>query len=427
MKRNIIFIFYIAIAIILSACSTQVDRTTIEDVNTSSANGESMTSAENTSESTTVLTTEETTEVVTEPSIYDLEFSPKSYQVEKVYSNYTFYLPLYTTYFEDVIFVVQKGGKILWFKSDESMASPEIFIDLGQIISTNANEKGLLGFALDPNFVENGYFYVNYTDRTGTIISRFSTLNEDRFVGDLTSELILLTYQQPYSNHNGGHLAFGPDGYLYIASGDGGSSGDPNNNAQNLNSLLGKILRIDVNQINEATYDIPADNPFINNDNAKAEIYAYGLRNPWRFSFDALRNLLIAADVGQDAYEEIDLIQSGGNYGWHYYEGTHNYKKTALSIDTFISPIWEYAHPNGESITGGFTYTGTFTPSLYGLYIYGDFISGKVWGLWINEDQTVSNYELVDTQLKIASFGLEPGDELLIIDYQGGLYRLVEN
>lgn len=427
MKRNIIFIFYIAIAIILSACSTQVDRTTIEDVNTSSANGESMTSAENTSESTTVLTTEETTEVVTEPSIYDLEFSPKSYQVEKVYSNYTFNLPLYTTYFEDVIFVVQKGGKILWFKSDESMASPEIFIDLGQIISTNANEKGLLGFALDPNFVENGYFYVNYTDRTGTIISRFSTLNEDRFVGDLTSELILLTYQQPYSNHNGGHLAFGPDGYLYIASGDGGSSGDPNNNAQNLNSLLGKILRIDVNQINEATYDIPADNPFINNDNAKAEIYAYGLRNPWRFSFDALRNLLIAADVGQDVYEEIDLIQSGGNYGWHYYEGTHNYKKTALSIDTFISPIWEYAHPNGESITGGFTYTGTFTPSLYGLYIYGDFISGKVWGLWINEDQTVSNYELVDTQLKIASFGLEPGDELLIIDYRGGLYRLIEN
>ena len=426
MKRNIIFIFYIAIAIILSACSTQVDRTTIEDVNTSSANGESMTSAENTSESTTVLTTEETTEVVTEPSIYDLEFSPKSYQVEKVYSNYTFNLPLYTTYFEDVIFVVQKGGKILWFKSDESMASPEIFIDLGQIISTNANEKGLLGFALDPNFVENGYFYVNYTDRTGTIISRFSTLNEDRFVGDLTSELILLTYQQPYSNHNGGHLAFGPDGYLYIASGDGGSSGDPNNNAQNLNSLLGKILRIDVNQINEATYDIPADNPFINNDNAKAEIYAYGLRNPWRFSFDALRNLLIAADVGQDVYEEIDLIQSGGNYGWHYYEGTHNYKKTALSIDTFISPIWEYAHPNGESITGGFTYTGTFTPSLYGLYIYGDFISGKVWGLWINEDHTVSNYELVDTQLKIASFGLAPDNELLIIDYQGGLYRLIE-
>lgn len=426
MKRNLILIFYIAIAIILSACSTQVDRTTTEDVNTPSANGESMTSAEITSESTTVLTTEETTEVVIEPSIYDLEFSPKSYQVEKVYSNYTFNLPLYTTYFEDVIFVVQKGGKILWFKSDESMASPEIFIDLGQIISTNANEKGLLGFVLDPNFVENGYFYVNYTDRTGTIISRFSTLNEDRFVGDLTSELILLTYQQPYSNHNGGHLAFGPDGYLYIASGDGGSSGDPNNNAQNLNSLLGKILRIDVNQINEATYDIPADNPFINNDNAKPEIYAYGLRNPWRFSFDALRNLLIAADVGQDAYEEIDLIQTGGNYGWHYYEGTHNYKKTDLSIDKFISPIWEYAHPNGESITGGFTYTGTFTPSLYGLYIYGDFISGKVWGLWINEDQTVSNYELADTQLKIASFGLAPGNELLIIDYQGGLYRLVE-
>jgi len=427
MKRHLVVIFYIAIAIILSACSTQVDTSKIESANTTSTNNDFITSAEDTVESTPLQTTEETTEFVTEPSIYDLKFSPKSYQVEKRYSNYTFNLPLYTTYFEDVIFVVEKGGKILWFKSDESMVSPEIFIDLGQIISTNANEKGLLGFTLDPNFIENGYFYVNYTDQSGTVISRFSTLSEDHLVGDMTSELILLTYQQPYSNHNGGHLAFGSDGYLYIASGDGGSSGDPNNNAQNLNSLLGKILRINVNEVGEAAYRIPEDNPFVNNDNAKSEIYAYGLRNPWRFSFDPLRNLLIAGDVGQNAYEEIDLIQNGGNYGWHYYEGTHTYKETDLAIDRFISPIWEYAHPSGESITGGYTYTGAITPSLYGLYIYGDFISGKVWGLWINEDQTVSNYELVDTQLKIASFGLAPGNELLIIDYQGGLYRLIEN
>ena len=425
MKRHLILIFYIAIVIILSACSTEVDPLTTEDINTTAVNSEFITT-DNAMESTTVITTEETTEIATEPSIYDLAFRPKFYQVEEIYSKYTFNLPLYTTYFEDVIFVVEKGGKILWFKVDESMESPKIFIDLGQIVSTNANEKGLLGFVLDPNFKENGFFYVNYTDRDGTVISRFSTLNNDRFVGDPSSELILLTYQQPYSNHNGGHLAFGPDGYLYIASGDGGSKGDPNNNAQNLNSFLGKILRIDVNPISETTYGIPADNPFINQDNTRGEIYAYGLRNPWRFSFDPLRNLLVAADVGQDAYEEIDLIQNGGNYGWHFYEGTHIYKKTDLSSDKFVSPIWEYAHPSGESITGGFTYTGTLTPSLYGLYIYGDFISGKVWGLWIHEDQTVSNYELVDTQLKIASFGLAPGNELLIIDYQGGLYQLVE-
>ncbi len=328
-----------------------------------------------------------------------------------------------------MIYVVEKTGKIKFFSNDTNVTETKVFIDLSSRIDSRANEKGLLGFAFHPNYEENGQFFVYYTNRRGSVIARYTRDSENPEIGDLDSEESLLSYAQPYDNHNGGHIEFGPDGYLYIASGDGGSGGDPQNNAQNKASFLGKILRIDVDQTSgDKKYGIPSDNPFAgNSEGYKEEIFAYGLRNPWRFNFDLKRDLLIAADVGQNKMEEINLITNGGNYGWNVLEGTLSYKSNnTIDKATLIAPIWTYNHPTGKSITGGYTYYGNENPSLFGTYLYADFISGRIWGIWIDADKAAQNYDLLNTDLMISSFGLAPDNEVIIIDYLGGLYKLKE-
>ena len=413
----------IVLALAATGCSPSSDIRTIETQTT-----------DDTTENTTAVAIIETTEattgaITTEASIYDSPFKPLTYEVVRAYPNLSFEQPLFLTHQNDMIYVVEKTGKIKFFTNDPTVSETNVFIDLGKRIDSRANEKGLLGFAFHPNYAENGQFFVYYTNTTGSVIARYTRDTVNPEVGNFDSEEILLTYAQPYDNHNGGHIEFGPDGFLYIASGDGGSGGDPQNNAQNKASFLGKILRIDVDQTSgDKTYGIPMDNPFIgNSEGFKEEIFAYGLRNPWRFNFDLKRDLLIAADVGQNKMEEINLIANGGNYGWNVFEGTLPYKSNkTIDKATLIAPVWSYNHPTGKSITGGYTYYGNENPSLFGTYLYADFISGRIWGLWIDADNIAQNYELLRSDLMVSSFGLAPENEVIIVDYLGGLYKLKE-
>ncbi len=324
------------------------------------------------------------------------------------------------------LFIVEQEGKIIMVDNNSTTNTKKVFLDITDRVSWGG-EMGLLGLAFHPDFKSNGFFYVNYTANNPrrTIISRFkiSDLNPDS--ADKNSELILMTFEQPYSNHNGGCLTFGPDGYLYIATGDGGSAGDPRNFAQRLDNLLGKILRINVdNPQPTLNYGIPSDNPFIDSSgNIKKEIYAYGLRNPWRFSFDALTNKLWAADVGQDAWEEIDIIEKGGNYGWRCFEGTYPYNLSGCN-GKYIFPVYEYHHTEGFSITGGFVYRGSQLPELYGKYIYGDFGSRKIWALEYDGKYARKNALLTTARQSISSFGVDESNEIFVVGYEGKIYRL---
>lgn len=329
----------------------------------------------------------------------------------------------------DRVFVVEKGGRILVFPNDPQAQTAQVFLDLSGLVDSSGSEQGLLGLAFHPRYQNNGFFYVNYTDRNGTVIARYRVdpANPDRGLAD--SGEIILSFSQPYANHNGGHLAFGEDGYLYIASGDGGSAGDPHNNAQNLSSLLGKILRIDVDNPGAGRpYGIPGDNPFVGNTQGlREEIYAYGLRNPWKFSFDQERGWLWTADVGQNRVEEIDLIEKGANYGWNIMEGSQCYPEPAdCNQEGLILPVWEYNHPVGNSITGGYVYYGDSVPALRGAYIYGDFGTGMIWALWLDDGSNADNRVLLDTDLNISSFGVDRNNELYVIDYRGKVYKLIE-
>jgi glucose/arabinose dehydrogenase len=354
------------------------------------------------------------------------------YAVVEAYPHLNFNQPLSYTCADDFsrkVYVVERNGIIKFFDNNPDADSAQVFLDLSSQIDASSQEKGLLGLAFHPDFKENGYFYVNYTTSSSTVIARFALDPKDPKVGDITSQEVLLSYAQPYANHNGGQLAFGPDGYLYIAAGDGGSAGDPNNNAQNLKTYLGKILRIDVTKSSpHKEYGIPSDNPFVgNSEGYLEEIYAYGLRNPWRFSFDQERNLLWAADVGQNRREEIDIIEKGKNYGWRIMEGTLEYSPSpAFKIEDLQPPLWEYGRSLGGCIIGGYVYYGKSTPSLQGAYVYGDYISGKIWALWLDDQKNARNQELVDTDLQISSFGLDENQELYIVDFKGKLYKLIE-
>jgi glucose/arabinose dehydrogenase len=283
---------------------------------------------------------------------------------------------------------------------------------------------GLLGLAFHPKFKENGYFYVNYTKNNPreTIVSRFKASSANATSIDPGSEIVLFRFDQPYSNHNGGKVLFGPDGYLYVSTGDGGSGGDPKNNAQNRSSWLGKILRIDVNSAEKGRYGIPADNPYKGNKNGyREEIYAYGLRNPWRISFDD-KGQLWAGDVGQNEIEEVDIVEKGGNYGWRVKEGKADYKASDPKPEaTLMPPVWQYSHDNGDvSITGGYVYRGAQNGALKGKYIYADYASGRVWALTANGKKATNNQLLIERAGSISAFGEDQKNELYLCDLSGG-------
>ncbi len=326
------------------------------------------------------------------------------------------------------IFVVEQGGTIQVFENQTSVLSSETFLDIKNSL-VSGGELGLLGFAFHPNYSENRLFYVYYTPTNDlAVVSRFQVSASNINVADSSSERILLRIPQPFTNHNGGQLAFGPDGFLYISSGDGGSGGDPQGNAQNLSNLLGKTLRIDVDASDIGLeYGIPSDNPFVNQGNARGEIYAYGLRNPWRMSFDSQTGSLWAGDVGQGELEEIDIVTSGANYGWKYFEGT-----TCFSGDCDSSgltpPIFEYNHDAGDkSITGGYVYRGAALNSLKGQYIYSDFLSGRIWSLNAENTQNLNNRLLVESGLNVSSFGTDANNEIYVCAFDGKIYKFVEN
>jgi glucose/arabinose dehydrogenase len=356
----------------------------------------------------------------------------KNYSILNAYPNLDFDQPILYTYADDGsnrVYVVERTGKIKSFDKDVSAGSARVFLDLSRKIDVSYVEKGLLGLAFHPDFKENGYFYVNYTTSGSTVIARYSLDTENPGSGDISSEKILLTFPQPFKNHKGGQLEFGPDGFLYIATGDGGSAGDPYNNAQNLKKYLGKILRIDVDKATvDKSYGIPEDNPFAGNrDGYLEEIYAYGLRNPWRFSFDKERNILWAGDVGQDRMEEIDIIESGKNYGWRIMEGTLEYSRSSsVRPESLSPPVWEYGRSEGGCVIGGLVYYGRSIPELKGSYIYGDYMSGRIWALRLGENGQVENQELAKTDLEISSFGSDGSQELYILDFRGKIYKLAE-
>jgi glucose/arabinose dehydrogenase len=323
------------------------------------------------------------------------------------------------------LFIAQQGGEILVF--DGTRLLPVPFLDLSSSVSSGS-EQGLLGLAFHPNYETNGLFYVNLTDAAGdTQILRF-TVSADANVADPGSVVPLLSVDQPFANHNGGQLVFGPDGKLWIGLGDGGSAGDPGNRAQSGSTLLGKILRIDVDQ--GVPYGIPLDNPFVADPAVRDEIWALGLRNPWRFSFDRLTGDLFIADVGQNAWEEVSFepVTSGGgrNYGWRRMEGAHCFNPASNCDDgSLVLPILEYSHSLGCSITGGYRYRGAEMPERFGTYFFGDFCSGRIWGGIENvETGTWTSTELLDSDVLISTFGEDEQGELYVADLGGTLYRM---
>ena len=330
----------------------------------------------------------------------------------------------------DRLFVVSQTGIITVFDNNSSTSSSSVFLDIKDRVEYGG-ELGLLGLAFHPNYISNGYFFVNYTTNSPlrTVISRFSVSSNNFDKADLLSEQIFLEVEQPFENHNGGQIAFGPDGFLYISLGDGGSGGDPGNRAQNLTTLLGKIVRIDIdNTSSENQYSIPNDNPFVDNtQNYAEEIYAYGLRNVWRFSFDGTGRLW-AADVGQSKWEEINLIENGKNYGWRIMEGFHCYNPSSNCEQSGLTlPVWEYDHSQlgGYSITGGYLYEGVNAPELINKYIYGDFATGNIWAF--NPDDNSNSFVLKYNSL-ISTFGVDQNKDLYFADYNSGdIYKLIDN
>ncbi|MXV13997.1 PQQ-dependent sugar dehydrogenase [Hufsiella ginkgonis] len=345
----------------------------------------------------------------------------------------SFELPVELTSPEDGtnrLFVVEQQGRIQVFANKPGVKIKSAFLDIASKVKSGG-EMGLLGLAFHPDYRSNGYFYVNYTrgNPLETVISRFKVSTSNPNLADPASETILLTYPQPYSNHNGGKVAFGPDKMLYIAVGDGGSGADPHNNGQNRRTLLGKILRIDVYKTEGALqYAIPGDNPFRGNtEGFREEIYAWGLRNPWRFAFDRKNGTLWAGDVGQNKIEEIDIIEKGGNYGWRVMEANELFKRDPENKATLINPIWSYPHgADGNSVTGGYVCYDKSLPTLTGKYLFGDFTSGNIWALTYSGKEAVSNELLTRLpQGGLSSFGEDTQGNLFMLALgPGKIYRL---
>jgi hypothetical protein len=399
-------------------------------------------------------------------------------QVERVFPNLSFQDMTNLVQPVDesgLIFITEQKGVIHAFAADQPQQGSRVFLDITNQVN-RGGEEGLLGLAFDPDYQDNGHFYVYYsaTNPRRSVVSRFSLDQGNPGIADPQSEVIIMEIEQPFINHNGGQLAFGPDGYLYIGLGDGGG-GDPQSNGQNIGTLLGSILRIDVDGLSaNGEYKIPGDNPFVDTAGARAEIWAYGLRNPWRFSFDKDTGLLWAGDVGRSMWEEIDIITKGANYGWNIMEGSECYSQrvwspSSLRTDNPASllmamaklvsgtasmaaiierakvilstvksmatgcdqsgltlPLVDYDHTQGCSVTGGYVYRGDKIHSLQGYYIYGDYCSGNIWGLGYDGNVVTQNMLLTESGLSITSFGEDLSGNLYILSGNGGIYTLTE-
>lgn len=353
----------------------------------------------------------------------------------KAFRNLSFNQPLFLTHSRDGsnrIFVVQQDGFIKVFENSPEAAKAETFLNIQNKI-TAGGEMGLLGLVFHPDFANNDSFYVNYTVGFGgqrrTVIARYTLMPGQPGRADPNSERILLEINQPASNHNGGMMQFGPDGYLYIAIGDGGGSGDPGDNSQDRKTLLGNILKIDVDSISGGVqYGIPPDNPFVGNTrDYREEIFAWGLRNPWRFSIDFETGEIWAGDVGQTRQEEIHLIEKGDNLGWNIMEGfecfnKNNFNNPLNSCDQngLTLPIVDHGRNVARAITGGYIYRGAARPEFTGAYIYGDFETGRIWMLRYENSQVTADSLLLNTNLFISSFGIDAQNELYILDYLAG-------
>jgi glucose/arabinose dehydrogenase len=348
-------------------------------------------------------------------------------------------------------YVVTQPGFVFAIPRDGEKAERRVFLDMSKTVLTENWEEGLLGFQFDPEFAQNGFVYVCWSERIErrretmgngkqaqsnrqSVISRFGTTKSAAgLVVDPASELRLLEVFQPFGNHNGGTIVFGPDGMLYIAFGDGGAANDPFGNSQALTNLLGKVLRIDVRGATEtAPYKIPADNPFVGQDGARGEIWCYGLRNPWRIAFDRQTGDLWCGDVGQNRIEEVDRLVKGGNYGWNVLEADEVFrerKETTPAPAGMIPPVAQYGHDLGLSITGGHVYRGSKIPALQGWFVYGDFMTLRMWAC--KEDRAGGKHEVVTltrAPQQVASFAEEPDGELLMTGFrgrEGQIYRLV--
>lgn len=374
-----------------------------------------------------------------------LNVTPMPVEVVEAYPNLRIDRPIVITGAGDQsgrLFIASQKGEIFWINQNDTNAEEaNLFIDLTDRVTykDRENEEGFLGLAFHPKFKENGHFFVYYTTTERphvSVISRFTAKGDDRATGDASSEVVLMEIQQPFWNHNGGTLAFGPDGYLYIALGDGGKANDPLLAGQDLSKLLGSILRIDVDGSSEdLPYRIPSDNPFVGTTGAWPEIYAYGIRNIWRMAFDPLTHDLWAADVGQNDWEEVNLITRGGNYGWNLREGAHKFtldgNKGSDANPRLIDPLVEYPHTDdwGKSVTGGAVYRGKKTPMLDGYYLYGDYVSGRLWALKYDRDakKVTANRPIAWDQLPVFTFGQSDDGEVFMSTMMAGgrIYRFV--
>lgn len=367
------------------------------------------------------------------PSAPIFDPAQHSISLRSVYEGFA--QPLFITHAGDGsnrLFVLEKAGRIQVIQPD---AGASLFLDLADRVGSSASEQGLLGLAFPPNFGETGYFFVNYTDTAGdTVISRFQVSPDNPNQADPASEFVILQLDQPAANHNGGMLVFGPDGYLWIGTGDGGAANNRFGTAMNPQSLLGKMLRIDVTSNPDEPYTIPPDNPWVeadlNGEDVLDEIWAIGLRNPWRYSFDRATGDLWMADVGQNQYEEINWTPAGSpgglNYGWSIMEGAHCFEEPNCDTSGLVLPVIEYSHGPHCSVTGGYVYRGDEFPALQGVYVYGDYCSGMIWAAVPNADGTVTVYDALQSNLMLSSFGESESGELYATDLSGGaIYQVV--
>jgi glucose/arabinose dehydrogenase len=313
---------------------------------------------------------------------------------------------------DNIVYIAEQTGRIVSLINNNESSSTKLLLDITNKV-LSGGERGLLGLAFHPNFSSNGFFYVDYTSKPNgtTTISRFEVIND--FV-DINTEFVILEVPQPYSNHNAGQIIFGLDGYLYITLGDGGGGGDPSGNGQNLKTLLGSILRIDIDHTSSGkNYSIPSDNPYNNNSfGYREEIFAHGFRNPWRMSLDSVTGNIWIGDVGQNKFEEIDILVKGKNYGWNTMEGNSCFSSNECNMTNLQKPIYDYDRSDGYAVTGGYVYRGNIK-SLQGMYIFGDYGSGKIWYL----NSLYEKFDLFDSGFTISSFGVDAEKNLYVFDY----------